>query len=224
MGTVAILPVKRFDTAKQRLRARLGEPERRELAEAMVADVLAALARTSALAEVIVVTAEPRAVALAAAAGAQVVPDQSERGQSEAAQQGLRRARDDGHDEALLVPGDCPAVSPGELDDLLERARSRDHPLVVIVPDRHGTGTNALFLRPPEAIEPAFGPGSYERHLERATRAGVAWEVARPPALLLDVDTADDLETLRAALRERDDLAPRTRDVLRGLAYATGRP
>jgi len=222
MGTVAILPVKRFDAAKQRLGTRLGEPERRDLAEAMVADVLDALTRTPGLAAVMVVTAEPRAAALASAAGVQVVPDESERGQSEAAQQGLERARDVGHDEALLVPGDCPTAVPDELETLLALGRSPEHPLVIIVPDRHGTGTNALLLRPPAAIAPGFGPGSYERHVGRAEQAGVAWKVARPPSLLLDVDTAEDLDTLRAALQGRDDVAPRTQDVLRGLAFATG--
>jgi 2-phospho-L-lactate guanylyltransferase len=94
---------------------------------------------------------------------------------------------------------------------------------VVIVPDRHGTGTNALLLEPPDVIRPAFGPGSFARHLERASQAGVAWEVAQPDSLLLDVDTSDDLDTLRAVLPQREGAAPRTRAALRRLT-AGARP
>ena len=74
-------------------------------------------------------------------------------------------------------------------------------PDVVIVPDRHGTGTNALLLRPPTAIAPAFGPGSRERHQSAAEAAGVDHAVVRLPSLELDVDTPEDLAALRASGR-----------------------
>jgi len=73
-------------------------------------------------------------------------------------------------------------------------------PSVTIVADRHGSGTNALVLAPPDVIEPGFGPGSFERHRERAVAAGAAWRSAALPALLLDIDTPEDLAALRAAL------------------------
>jgi 2-phospho-L-lactate guanylyltransferase len=74
----------------------------------------------------------------------------------------------------------------------------------VIVPDRHGTGTNGLLLRPPDAIPPSFGPGSCERHRELARAAGANCRTERPPSLLLDIDTGADL----AALRERLGVEP----------------
>ena len=74
---------------------------------------------------------------------------------------------------------------------------------MVIVPDRHGAGTNALLLSPPDAIEPSFGPGSFARHAARAREAGVAARVAALPSLGLDVDTPDDLAALRSALATR---------------------
>jgi 2-phospho-L-lactate guanylyltransferase len=89
---------------------------------------------------------------------------------------------------ALLVPGDTPALDTADLDALLARAEP-----VVIVPDRHGTGTNALLLTPPGAIAPAFGPGSCERHQAAAEAAGVDHAVLRLPSLALDVDTPEDL-------------------------------
>ena len=72
--TIAVLPVKSFGRAKQRLaadeRATLGASERASLAEAMVGDVLGALARVPGLDGLLVVTAEPRAAAAAEEAGA----------------------------------------------------------------------------------------------------------------------------------------------------------
>jgi 2-phospho-L-lactate guanylyltransferase len=76
MRTVAILPVKTFGRAKTRLGRAF--PDRPALAAAMVGDVLAALAQVDALAEVIVVTAEPTAAEAARVAGARVVADPEE--------------------------------------------------------------------------------------------------------------------------------------------------
>ncbi len=89
---------------------------------------------------------------------------------------------------------------------------------MTIVPDRHGTGTNALLLSPPDVIEPAFGPGSRERHEELAAAAGVPCSVEELPTLALDVDTAEDLIALRQALADRRGGAAHTRGMLSRLA------
>jgi 2-phospho-L-lactate guanylyltransferase len=85
---------------------------------------------------------------------------------------------------------------------------------VVIVPDRHDTGTNGLLLTPPDAIEPAFGPGSCERHRALAHAAGARCLIERPASLLLDVDTGDDLAALADRLDTTSAAAARTRAVL----------
>jgi 2-phospho-L-lactate guanylyltransferase len=210
--TLAVLPVKRFHLAKQRLSADLSQEFRGDLAEAMVADVLAALAGCEAVEAILVVTNEPRVADLARARGAEAVPDPHESGQSAAVAVGLARALADGFDRALLVPGDCPALDPTELDGLL--ADTRAGTSVVIVPDRHGIGTNGLLLTPPNALAPTFGPGSCRRHRERAAAAGAVCRVAQIPSLLLDVDTPRDLDALREALEIRGGQAERTRAVL----------
>jgi 2-phospho-L-lactate/phosphoenolpyruvate guanylyltransferase len=214
MRAVAVLPVKRFVDAKQRLSDGLPAATRRALAEAMLIDVLVALRRTDGVSEVVVVTAEPAAEALAHGYGARVVHDSREAGQSAAAELGLRDAA--GADMVLLVPGDCPALDPRELDALL--ASVAPAPSVVVVPDRHGTGTNGLLLRPPSVIAPAFGPGSRERHEQLATEAGAALLVEPLPSLVLDVDTPADLEAMRAALEGSRGGAAHTRGLLRRLA------
>ena len=218
MRTAAVLPVKSFANAKQRLGDAVGGSDREDLAAAMVGDVLAALRAVAQLDEVIVVTAEPVAAGEAERAGAVVVHDPDEWGQSAAANRGIDAAlaRDAGR--ALLVPGDCPALDPGEVARLL--ARDDETPSVVIVPDRHGSGTNALLLAPPGAVEPSFGTGSFARHAARARAAGAAVKVCELPSLGLDVDTPDDLAALRRALAARPDTAHRTRAVLSRLVAA----
>ena len=209
MTTFAILPIKRFERAKQRLGGTLSDGSRWALAEAMVTDVLVALRRAALIDHVLVVTCEPRAESLALGWGADVVADPHERSHSHAATLGIREALERGARRTLLVPGDCPSLNPHELDELLGEG-----PGVIVVPDRHGTGTNALVLDPPEAIHPAFGPGSCERHVERAHEAGVPVEVRRVPSLMLDVDTGEDLEALQEALSASTGGAAHTRGML----------
>jgi 2-phospho-L-lactate guanylyltransferase len=211
MRTAAVLPVKSFGRAKQRLDAAVGQPDRAELAAAMVGDVLAALGAVPQLDDLIVVTAEPRAAGAARSAGAQVVDDPVESGQSDAAARGIAAAVARGAERVLLVPGDCPALDAGEVDGLLGGFPGAG---VVIVPDRHGSGTNALRLTPPDVIAPAFGPGSFARHAAYGAAAGAVVRVAQAPSLELDVDTPGDLAALRSALQRLPDAAPRTRALL----------
>jgi 2-phospho-L-lactate guanylyltransferase len=209
MRTVAILPVKTFGRAKQRLTG--GFPDRPGLAAAMVADVLEALSATPGLDQIIVVTAQ----AVSADTDVLIVHDPVEAGQSAAAARGIEAALARGAQRVLLVPGDCPALDPAEVRALL--ALEGD---VIIVPDRHGTGTNALLLTPPDVMAPAFGEGSFERHRGLAAAAGASFVVADAGSLELDIDTPDDLAALRRALQARPGGAVRTRRLLEDAAVA----
>jgi 2-phospho-L-lactate/phosphoenolpyruvate guanylyltransferase len=215
MRTAAILPVKRFSHAKQRLGASVADALRADLARAMVGDVLSALDRCSSIELTIVVTNERAVAAAARYMGAIVVEDAHEDGQSAAVALGISEAMAHDAERVLCVPGDCPALEPAELDALLGGDENRDGPAsVVIVPDRHGTGTNGLLLTPPTAIDPSFGPDSCERHRELARAAGAACRVERPSSLLLDIDTGEDLAVLRERLAGERVWAHRTRSVL----------
>jgi 2-phospho-L-lactate guanylyltransferase len=214
--TFAILPVKRFGVAKFRLGDELSGGTRRAVAEAMMTDVLMALRRTAAVTEVLLVTSEPAAEAIGRGYGANVVHDDPENGQSAAALIGIDHALDAGATRVLLVPGDCPALDPAEVQALLDRPD--DERSVVIVPDRHGSGTNALVLTPPDVIEPAFGPDSRALHEQAAAAAGATCTVEVVPTLALDVDTAEDLAALRTALANRRGGAAHTRGMLSRLA------
>ena len=214
--TFAVLPVKRFSLAKQRLGDALATGTRRALAEAMLTDVLMALRRTEAVQDVLLVTSEPAADAIGRGYGAHVLPDTEEAGQSAAATIGVAAAIEAGATRALLVPADIPALDPAELTELLGRPTA-DSSLVVVA-DRHGTGTNALVLTPPDAIVPAFGPDSRALHEQAAAGAGVPCSVQDMPTLALDVDTLDDLAELRRLLTARRGGAAHTRGMLSRLA------
>jgi 2-phospho-L-lactate guanylyltransferase len=211
MRTAAILPIKRFTRAKQRLGTSVADPLREDLARAMAGDVLVALDETVSIERTIVVTSEESVTAAARCQGALIVADTAEESQSRAVALGIVCVLAEGFERVLCVPGDCPALDPAELDALLSGAHADE---IVIVPDRHGTGTNGLLLAPPDAIAPSFGPDSCERHLALARAAGAICRIERPPSLLLDIDTGADLAALRERLSGAPAGAPRTRAVL----------
>jgi 2-phospho-L-lactate/phosphoenolpyruvate guanylyltransferase len=216
MRTAAILPIKSFGAAKQRLSPMLGTGSRQALAQAMFSDVLGSLRKVERLHMITVVSADTAVDAAARGDGVTVVIDPSESGQSEATVVGIRHALASGCERVLLVPGDTPLLCPKELDALLARGES-DGMQVVIVPDRHGSGTNALMIAPPDAFRPSFGPDSLNRHLTLAQESGLRHSVEEVPSLSHDVDTPDDLSALADALEERRAVAPMTRGALRQL-------
>jgi 2-phospho-L-lactate guanylyltransferase len=211
LKATAILPVKRFAAAKQRLAPGMGATHRAELAAAMLEDVLEAIAAARSIERVIVVSSEPGAIEPATASGAEVLPDPDQGGHSGAALAGIARARELGAGCVVLLPIDCPLLVTRELERLLTGMPGR---YVAIVPDRHGTGTNALALTPPDAIEPSFGEGSCARHVAAAREAGVPFGVEELPSLALDLDTPADVVALTMALERDRGRAKRTAKAL----------
>ena len=216
MRTQAIVSIKSFGSAKQRLADVLAAGARRSLVQAMFADVLAALRRCQRVDRIAVVTADPLADSIARGDRMPVLHDDASAGQSAAAEIGIADAIANGFERVLLVPGDTPLLDPAEVDHLLDRT-DRDGVEVAIVPDRHGTGTNALVLAPPDAMPPSFGEGSFERHLAAARDAGRSCRVEQVASLAPDVDTPDDLATVWAMLDGARMRAQRTRGALRQL-------
>lgn len=203
--------MKRFDAAKQRLAAGVDPERRRELAAAMLADVLEAIGAARTVERLIVVTGDPVAQELAAGADAEVVPDPEDAGHVEAAQAGIARTEVEGAERVVLLAGDCPLLDPRELDRLLTGVPGN---YVGIVPDRHGTGTNALLLSPPGAIIPAFGEGSRDRHVEAARAAGIPFGIEELPSIELDLDTPADVIALTRELEKEPKRARRTAKAL----------
>ena len=224
MQATAIIPVKRFKEAKQRLLEALDRPQRAALVRAMLSDVLGAATGAKHLERVVVVTSEGRAERIAlqharrVRTPIEVLREPTDRGHSQAATLGIVRAKALGAGAVALLPGDCPLLESAELDAALDRM----HPgRVTVVPDRHGTGTNALLMAPADAIGPAFGPGSRARHADRAARAGHEVAVEALESLALDVDTLEDLETVAAVLDSARERASATAAALERLGRIT---
>src|SRR3989440_1243646 len=213
LRTQAIVPIKSFSEAKQRLAHVLAAGSRRSLVQAMFSDVLASLRRCRQIDGIVVVTADPLADSIARGDGIEVVHDDASAGQSAATEIGIAHAMADGFERVLLVPGDTPLLDPAEVDDLLERTE-RDGVEVVIVPDRHGTGTNALALAPPDAMRPSFGEGSFERHMGAARDAGRVHRAEQVETLAADVDTPEDLAVVWNMVESARVRAQRTRGAL----------
>lgn len=223
MRATAIIPVKRFKAAKGRLES-VDDRERVVLVEAMLADVLRSVTAAQEVERLILVTGERRAERLAlhhaqrATTPIEVLRDPDDAGHPEAATLGIVRAKALGAECVALLPVDCPLLDPGELDDALSRMKPNR---VAVIPDRHGTGTNGLLLSPPDAIGPAFGPGSRERHTELARRRGMEVAIEELRSLALDLDTPDDLRELAAALARDPDQARETAGALAATGVIT---
>jgi len=218
MKTTAILPVKRFSRAMSRLSERIDPRARAALLRGMLGDVLVALEKTVEVERIIVVSGEGRAEKVAMEAAkrgvtpVEVLRDPDDRGHSEAVTLGILRAKASGAECVALLPGDCPLIEPAELDACLGRMTAER---VAVIPDRHDTGTNGLVMSPCDAIGPAFGEGSCERHLDRAGRAGWEAVVDDVASLALDLDTPADLDELIRLLQADPDRAPHTAAALK---------
>jgi 2-phospho-L-lactate guanylyltransferase len=185
--------------AKSRLASVLDPDRRQDLATAMLADVLGVCTSpAAALDGVVAVVDDPGAAMLADRRGALAIPDAGG-DMNRAAAAGVRAAQSHGATTVIVLPGDIPLISPSDLHALLTAAA--DAPCAVVVgASRDGQGTNALLLRPPGAIAPAFGPPSVERHVRLAEAAGALTCVLTNLGLALDIDTPSDLAVLLAFL------------------------
>ena len=189
---VAAVPVKDLVNAKQRLVPALSPPERRELARAMLADVLEAM--VAALpGSVVVITTDPEVRALAAEASVECWAESANRGHTAAVAFAQEQAIARGAQRFLTIPGDVPCVTPDEVATLLAALRPGG---VVFVPSRSGVGTNAALLAPPGAMALTFGEPSFANHLAAARAAGLVPRVLELPGIGLDVDAPDDLPVL----------------------------
>lgn len=207
-----MLPVKDFGQAKQRLACLLGTAERRRLAHAMADDVLDTLSRVQGLSEIVVVTRDREARALAARHGARVLAEPSNMGQSEAVARAAAALEEAGADGLLQVPGDVPGASAGEIETVLaSHGEGCDGgPAVTLVPAHDRRGTNCVLCSPPGALPFAFGLESFGPHCEAARAQGIAPRIIPLPGLGLDIDTACDLRAFIAR-----PVAGRTLDYLR---------
>lgn len=189
----AIVLIKDFGFAKERLSAVLPRGERRELARR---NAELALAAAGAADHVLAVCGGLQAAELARLAGVEVLLEARPAGQNAAARLGINFARQRGAGAVLLLSSDLPLIRPGDIAELLAHARTLAEPAVLAAPATGRGGTNALCLRPPDAIDLHFGDDSLPKFQADADRRGVAFALFESPALALDLDEPADLAQL----------------------------
>lgn len=193
---VVAVPVKDLVNAKQRLVPALSPSERRDLACAMLEDVLDAMAAAFPRllpGAVVVVTTDDEVQALARAREVTCWIEPANRGHTAAVAFAQREALARGAGRFLTIPGDVPCVTA---DEIVTLCGALDGPGVAFVPSRSGRGTNAALLDPPDAMPLTFGEPSFDNHLAAARGAGIGPRVVHLPGIGLDVDAPDDLPVL----------------------------
>lgn len=198
----AIIPVKPLMRAKSRLGGVLSGQERADLSQEMLIHTLDVLAEVPEIEQSLVVSRDSGALALAREHGAKTVTEQGSPELNQALARATALAKGFGVSATLVLPADLPLLKRQDIEEMIERAG--DPPVVVIAPDRHREGTNALLIAPPGLIEYDFGPSSFARHVQRADLAGARVEICQLPTLGLDLDAPEDLEIYH---RENDQKA-----------------
>jgi LPPG:FO 2-phospho-L-lactate transferase len=206
---VALIPVRSLSGGKSRLGEPLDAEERAALVLALLQRTVEAALAATRLAGVVVVSMDEDLLRGARAMGAATLLQRTD---------GLNEALDEARIAAgaaatavMVLPADLPGIAASAIDRLAEAADLAPHgapekPVVALVPDQHGTGTNALLVAPPNAIPFCFGEGSRAAHAAAARAAGASYLELDGP-LTFDLDTPDDL--LEADLRGLDHEAGR---------------
>jgi 2-phospho-L-lactate/phosphoenolpyruvate guanylyltransferase len=188
----AIVPVKPLRWGKSRLAGVLTQDERTDLNIQLLAHTVDTLTSIEGIEQVLVVSRDPAALALARSHGARTVQEKGSPQLNKALARATIFVKNFATRGVLIVPADLPLITPEDIRAMMDLAS--DPPVVVVAPDRHRLGTNALLVCPVGLIAYDFGPSSFEKHCERAIKAGARLEVCELPSLALDMDIPEDLE------------------------------
>jgi 2-phospho-L-lactate/phosphoenolpyruvate guanylyltransferase len=189
----ALVPVKDLTQAKVRLSPLLSPAERYALARAMLDDVLAAVRQASTVERIALVTTDPHALSLAAQWGFEMIDEGAGRGETGAVELAVKVCRERGASALVVLPSDIPLLTAADVEVVWQYSQRHD---IVIVPSWDSRGTNAVLLRPPDALQLRFGSWSFFPHVKQAKRKGLSYKVVRLPRVALDVDTPEDLARL----------------------------
>lgn len=194
-----VIGVRGGPTAKSRCGEAVGGDGWAALVEAMLSDMMEALARTPAVSGVHVVTPTRAVADLAATAGANVILEDTPQGLNAA----FERARSHIAETrpaatVALLPGDLPLLDPRELEQVL---RAHDDESVVLVPAIADGGTGAVILRADLALPLAFGHGSFRRHIAAVQGLGLLPRIVEPVSLGFDLDRPSDIAVVLTQTR-----------------------
>jgi 2-phospho-L-lactate guanylyltransferase len=191
----AIVPVKPLRRGKSRLAGTLNENERAELNQKLLIQTLTTLSSLKELDQVLVVSRDPHALTIARNHGAKTIQEDGQPQLNTALTRATVLAKVQAIQGVLILPADLPLLTKEDVLTLIDSAAKP--PVVVIAPDRHKKGTNALLMVPPGLIDYEFGEDSFQKHCERVKKSGARLEIVELPSLGLDLDMPEDLELVR---------------------------
>lgn len=217
MQVSALIPVKGFRNAKQRLSPQLDAAHRELLAEVMFRDVLRQVIKARGLAETYVVTADGRAAAMAKSLGAQVIRESTERGETDAVDLARLELKHLEREAVLIIPADLPLVQSTDIEEVLAQVpEGALAPFALLLPSHDRMGTNALLLAPPDIIKLRFGYDSFNYHLSQVVAQGLPIRFIENERIALDIDEPKDLERFLSFGFEGGESTPAVRRMLAG--------
>ena len=190
-----LIPVKNLKFANERLASVLSQEQRTALAYAMLEDVFDSVAKTSLADKVAVVTLDKKAMLMADRYGFVIIDEKVQESESSSVDYALGVCKDLGAESVLVIPGDAPLITAGDIDFLLEKVK--DHPHVILVPAGDKLGTNAILRKPPDVLQSMFGHDSFRKHMEQADDKNVPYEIYEVENIALDIDEPRDIEVLK---------------------------
>jgi len=196
----AIVPVKPLRRGKSRLSSVLSLEARTALNHYLLSNTLETLSSVPEIEYSLVVSRDPEALTVAREYGARTVQEQGSPQLNIALTRATIVAISHSVQAVIVVPADLPLITVADIREVIQRAV--DPPVVVITPDRHQQGTNALLVAPPGFIKYDYGPGSFQRHCIQAEKAGARLEICERGSVALDIDLPEDLELAGYELME----------------------
>ena len=191
-----LIPVKNLSAAKQRLSAVLNQAARTQLAQAMLRDVITAVAAVADLNQISLVTSDPFALELAKEFRLRIIRDDHNRSETDAIEMATEICVAEGVQETLVVPADIPLITGEELEQIFAHAPPRGS---VLVPAADGRGTNAILRRPAGLFPLRFGNDSFRPHRAAAEATGLPCRILSLPGIALDIDQSSDLQELMSS-------------------------
>ena len=196
----AVLPLKGLKGAKDRLSNILNPEERAALVTAMAQDVLSALTSSTSLAGVLVISDANNIKELVKEYSVELIPEGEAKGLNGAISHAATILANRGVNAMMVIHGDIPLIKPQDINAIIDASLLA--PSVTIAPCSHKDGTNVMVCSPPDVISFQYGKNSFSKHMKATADIGHEAKEISNNRLALDIDTGEDLQTLRDHLNE----------------------
>lgn len=193
----AVVPVKRFENSKSRLRLLLSKQVRIRLAELLLVDTISVLMKSSTLDTIVIVSGDDRAGSISDRMGVTFLRQDVDNGVDQAVSAGDDFSKKNGADATIVIPHDLPLLLPTQVD-MICRLTKNYQKCMVISPSLRHDGSNILLRKPINLITTHYDDDSYTRHIEEALAVKAAVIVVLSDRTTIDMDTGRDVELLLA--------------------------